>query len=134
MFGRHPRLAIYAFLGLKNYEPQCKTPQDYAGSLKERLAYAYDAAARKARRNATRHKENYDRKIGFAKLEPGDSVFVRNVGIRGKQKLVDIWEHSLILSNASQCIEGIPIYEVYREASCNPKIRLLHRNYGTLLL
>ena len=33
-FGRHPHLAIDAFLGLKISVPQCRTPQDYAGKLK----------------------------------------------------------------------------------------------------
>ena len=94
MFGRHPRLAIDALLGLKISGPQCKTTQDYAGRLKERLAYAYYAVVKEVRKNARRHKESYDRKICFAKLEPRDLVLVRNVGIRGKQKLADIWEHS----------------------------------------
>ena len=127
MFGRHPRLAIDAFLGLKISGPQCRTPQDYAGRLKERLAFAYDAAAREARKNARRHKENYDRKVRFAKLESGDRVLVRNVGIRGKQKLADIWEHSPYIVKR-QPIEGIPVYEVYKETSSHPKMRLLHRN------
>ena len=127
MFGRHPRLANDVFLGLKISGPQCRTPQDYAGRLKERLAFSYDAAAREARRNARRHIENYDRKVRFAKLEHGDPVLVRNVGIRGKQKLADIWEHSPYIVKR-QPIEGIPVYEVYKETSSHPKMRLLHRN------
>ena len=71
MFGRQPRLAIDAFLGLKPSGPQCRTPQDHDGRLKERLAYANHAAAKEAKRNATSHKEFYDRLVRHA------------VGIRG---------------------------------------------------
>ena len=114
MFGRHPRLAIDAFLGLKISCPQCRTPQD-------------DAAAREARRNAARHKANYDRKVRFANLKPGDRVLVRNKGIRGKQKLANIWEHSPYIVKR-QPIDGIPVFEVYKETASKPKTRLLHRN------
>ena len=40
MFGRNPRLAIDAFLGLRSFEER-KSHQDYADKLKDRLADAY---------------------------------------------------------------------------------------------
>ena len=42
MFGRHPRLAIDAFLGLPSNNPIAKSKQDYSDKLKEQLHTAYD--------------------------------------------------------------------------------------------
>ena len=91
-----------------------------------------DAAAKETKRNAARRKEYYDRLVRYAKLGPADRVIVRNVGIRGKQKLAD-WEHSPYLVKC-QSMEGIPVFGVYKETSQNPKIRLLHRNMFLHLL
>ena len=41
--------------------------------------------------------------------------------------MADIWEHSPYIVKR-QPIEGIPVYEVYKETSSHPKMRLLHRN------
>ena len=92
-----------------------------------------DAAAKETKRNAARHKEYYDRLVRYAKLGPADRVIVRNLGIRGKQKLADMWEHSLYLVKR-QSMQGIPVSGVYKETSQNPKIRLLHRNMFLHLL
>ena len=101
MFGRHPRLAMDAFLGLKQHQDTPCSHQDYVGKLKQRLGYAYDKASKEAKRSADKHKKYYDQKVKFFRLEPGDRVLVRNVGLKGKQKLADIWgKHP---SRASQC-------------------------------
>ena len=44
MYGRHPRLAIDAFLGLLDSERVRKSHQNYAEQLKARLAEAYKEA------------------------------------------------------------------------------------------
>lgn len=127
MFGRHPRLAVDAFLGLRPSEPQCRSHDDYVDKLNSRLTFAYDAAAKEAKRNAERHKVIYDRKVRHSTLEPGDRVLVRNVGLRGKQKLADQWEHSPYIVKR-QPIQDVPVFEVYKENAHCPKTRLLHRN------
>ena len=43
-FGRHLRLAIDAFFGIKNNEEEMKSRQDDSDKLKERLALAYEKA------------------------------------------------------------------------------------------
>ena len=59
-------------------------------------------------------------------MEPGDRVLVRNVGLKGRQKLADKWQkHPYVVTN--QPIPGIPIYEVKKENSI-AKPTLLHRN------
>ena len=71
-------------------------------------------------------KKIYDRKVYAAKLEIGDRVLVRSVGLKGTHKLADKWEHSpyCILSIPQQ---DIPVYRVQKEDGHGP-IRTLHRN------
>ena len=126
MFGRHPRLAIDAFLGLKQHQDTPCSHQDYVGKLKQRLGYAYDKASKEAKRSADKQKKYYDQKVKFFRLEPGDRVYVRNVGLKGKQKLADIWgKHPYIVK--SQAVPDIPVYEVQQENN-KAKSKLLHRN------
>ena len=92
MFGRHPRLAVDAFLGISADESSfASTKSDYVTGLKSRLDFAYRVATCEARRQAMRHKKRYDLRVREAKLEPGDRVLVKNVGLKGKCKLADRW-------------------------------------------
>ena len=90
------------------------------------LNTAYEAAAREAAINADKHKQLYDRKVRNSVLEPGDRVLVEKVGLKGRQKLADVWEnHTYIVKH--QIVPDIPVYEVQQEGS-NKKARTLHRN------
>ena len=79
MFGRHPRLAVDAFFGIK---PGNKSSDNskYVTNLNKRLDFAYRTASREARRQGRRHKAVYDLKVSESQLLPGDRVLVRNVG------------------------------------------------------
>ena len=55
MFGRHPRLAVDAFLGIKPGNENSDKSK-YISNLKKRLDFAYRTASRKARRQSRRHK------------------------------------------------------------------------------
>ena len=74
MYGRHPRLAVDAFLRLKNEEISQKSRQDYPGKLKERLNFAYQKANSEATKAGQKNKKYYNRKVKYVKLEPGDRV------------------------------------------------------------
>ena len=63
MFGRHPRLAIDAFLGLPSNNPIAKSKQDYSDKLKEQLHTAYDKASKEAKHAGAKYKKYYDKKI-----------------------------------------------------------------------
>ena len=60
-------------------------------------------------------------------LHPGDRVLVRNVGLRGKQKLADRWERQAYIVKY-QPNPDIPNYEVQLENSRSRKARTIHRN------
>ena len=63
MFGRHPRLAVDAFLGIPQDTETVKSHRDYVGQLKLRLATAYDKASLEAKNSAERQKDYYDEKV-----------------------------------------------------------------------
>ena len=125
MFGRHPRLAIDAFLGIRSSEER-KSHQDYVDKLKDRMADAYQNASEEARQKGRKYKRYYDHGVRYSVLEPGDRVLVKKVGIKGKHKLADIWEASPYFVK-SQPMPDIPVYLVQKENSTN-KPRTLHRN------
>ena len=125
MFGRHPRLAIDAFLGLTAKEER-KSHQDYAERLQERLNNAYRRASEEALKKGKKYKKYYDQKVKHIVLLPGDRVLVKKVGIQGKHKLADLWESKTYIVS-SQPMPDIPVYEV-KEENVNSKPKLLHRN------
>ena len=125
MFGRHPRLPIDVLLGLGDQEDFADY-STFVKTLKERLCSAYSLAQTNISTSQSRGKQNYDRKQRGSSLSVGDRVLVRNVSIRGKHKLSDLWEESpyIIIKKPN---EDIPVYKVKPEGSTNP-IRTLHRN------
>ena len=128
MFGRHPRLAIDAFLGLTPDDLSAPSQTEYVRKLRERLHFAYKKAKEAAKQSAAQHKRYYELKVrSSGSLHPGDRVFVRNVGLRGKQKLADKWkQHPYIV--VSQPNAEIPVYKVKPEGSKVRRARTLHRN------
>ena len=91
MFGWHPRLPIDVFFGM---DPNTESGDHstYVAKLKDRMASAFSVASSEAKRIATKNKDQYDLKVRYSKLEVGDRVLVRKVGIKGKHKLADKWD------------------------------------------
>lgn len=126
MFGRHPRLAIDAFLGLPTDSLTSGMHSEYVSKLRIRLCSAYEKAREYAAKTSTAQKSRFDEKARSSVLVPGDRVLVRNVRIRGKQKLADRWECEPYVVVRQHNVD-IPVYEVKREGS-RQKTRTLHRN------
>ena len=84
MFGRHPRLAIDAFLGLSPDTLSSTKHTEYVRKFRERLQFAYKKASEESQKNAVHHKTRYDFNVRSSVLQPGNRVLVRNVGLRGK--------------------------------------------------
>lgn len=125
MFGRHPRLAVDAFLGV-DPGPVKPSARSYVTDLKERLAFAYKTAEKESRRQSRRHKTRYDRRVRDVKVEVGDRVLVKNVGLRGRHKLADRWDKEVYIV-VSQPEPSIPVFRVKKEHGRGP-VRTLHRN------
>ena len=127
MFGRHPRLAIDALLGLQNDNISEKYTQEYARKLKTRLTEAYNKAKTTALETSKNSKQLYDKRARYTKLIPGDLVLVRNVSVRGKCKLGDKWEKDPYIVIAQPNPE-IPVFDVKKNISLAKRVRRLHRN------
>ena len=103
MFKRHPWLAIDAFLGLTPDDLSASSQTEYVRKLRERLHFAYKKAQEAAKQSAAQHKRYDDLKVrSSSSLHPGDRVLVRNVGLRGKQKLADKWKQHPYIVVSSQ--------------------------------
>ena len=126
MFGRHPRLAVDACLGLQNPTEPISSREHYSSKLKKRLDLAYKVAAREAQKSADRNKTNYDLKVREATIDVGDYVLIRNVGLREKNKLADRWDKDpyVVIDIPDR---NIPVYKVQRESG-NPTVKTLHRD------
>ena len=126
MFGRKPRLAIDAVLGLTNTEVAEKDYHSYVEKLKSRLTRSYELASSKAKISQSRQKCNYDKRVRGAVVQPGDRVLVKVVAWEGKHKIADRWEDEPY-TVLEQPNPEIPVYVVHREDKVGPK-RTLHRN------
>jgi hypothetical protein len=127
MFGRHPKLAIDALLGLNFDEIQSKSRNEYVKKLKDRLTYSYAKAKEAAEDTAMKNKELYDRRSRASNLQPGDIVLARNVTIRGKHKIADKYETEpyIILEQPNK---DTPVYVIKKKNSTTKKTKTLHRN------
>ena len=130
MFGRHPRLAIDAFLGITPDTLSSTKSTEYVRKLRQRLDFAYRKAQEQAKKTGAVYKHHYDETVRSSVLMPGDLVLVQKVGVKGKHKIGDKWEHDPYIV-ISQPNDDIPVYEIRRDNSRAKKTRLLHR---TLLL
>ena len=127
MFGRHPRLAIDAFLGIEPDKCTGKMSKStYVSKLKARLNFAYRIASKEAKKQGKRHKKRYDLRVRDCKLAVGDRVLIKNVGLQGKHKLADKWEKEVYIIT-DQANLDIPVYTVRREHG-KSKPRIVHRN------
>ena len=117
MFGRSPRLPIDVFLGLDHQ--YTSTLED----VKQRLDVAYKAAAEAARKASGKQKEGYDLKVRGQGLKAGDSVLLKNIGLKGKQKIADKWQ-SDVFEVVSQPNPDIPVYKIKRGSV----VKTIHRN------
>ena len=110
MFGQHPLLPIDVLLGTKT-RVQTKDYKIYVSELKKQLSTAYSIAIKEASLSKAQHKQRYDQRIRGAVIDIGDHVLVRNVGLKGKQKLADKWADT-IYEVQSQPSPDIPVYVV----------------------
>nr|XP_054775539.1 uncharacterized protein LOC129284041 [Lytechinus pictus] len=126
MYGRHPRLPIDIFLGLDAQGEDIASAPDYVTKLRDRLDYAYKVASERNDQAGAKNKGRYDQKLKENKIEVGDRVLVKIKGVKGKNKLGDIWgkdPHIVV----EQPNEDIPVFRV-RPDGTRGKTRVLHRN------
>ncbi|KAL0147798.1 hypothetical protein M9458_056875, partial [Cirrhinus mrigala] len=128
MFGRQPRLPLDLAFGLPRVDSSQTSHSQYVQHLKSHLKENYDIATRNAQKLAERNKVCFDKRVTDSTLEVGDRVLVRNVRIRGKDKLVDKWESDIYV--VVKRVENLPVYTIRPET----KEGLFHTLHRDLLL
>jgi len=126
MFGRRPRLAIDAVLGLIGESDQCQDYGEYMQKLKTRLDHAYNLASKASKSSQQKQKSQYDKRQRGAVVKAGDRVLIKIVAFDGKHKISDRWESDIYVV-LEQPNQEVPVYVVRREAG-GDTTRTLHRN------
>jgi hypothetical protein len=126
MFGRHPRLPVDLAMGTEFEERDAGTTSQYVEELAAKLSHAYEAATKESRAAAAEQKKRYDRRVRGATVAVGDRVLVKNVGLRGKQKLANKFEDQIYVVQ-DQPDHNVPVFVVETESGRKNR-RVLHRN------
>lgn len=89
------------------------------------MKVAYKLASKGAGRISDKNNSNYDQGVRFSRLEMGDRVLVRNVGLKGKNKLADKWDSDVyVIKDIPN--SDIPVFTV--QSTTSRKTRTLRRN------
>ena len=128
LFGRSPRLPVDLMFGL-SWDEACVTHRGYAEKWQIAMKEAYSLAAKNNLQSTVAGKKQYDKKVRFSSLQPGDRVLVRNLSERGgSSKLRSYWEQQIHVVVGQR--GNLPVYEDRPEGQTG-KPRVLH---GNLLL
>lgn len=125
LFGRQPRIPVDLLLGSEG-DSGGKSYESFVESLRKRLKFAYDLAKSNVDKAQTHQKDYFDRRARNNCLYPGCRVLVRNVGLKGRNKLADRWKQEVYVV-VSQPDEEVPVYQVKLEVG-RGKHKTLHRN------
>jgi len=96
------------------------TPVEYVEALQKRLTQAYEDTRLHLKQAAVRQKRNYDKKLAWKPLQPGDSVWLHNVcRKKGRNpKLDNPWEGPfLVTRNLSDVV-----YRIQKTARSKPRV------------
>ncbi|XP_028826902.1 uncharacterized protein LOC114785206 [Denticeps clupeoides] len=93
--------------------------------MKKDLQAAYQLAESVAGKRNDANKQQYDQRVRYCPLAPGDRVLIRNVGLQGKHKLADRWSSTPYVIESQ--MPGLPVFKLKPEHRDGPK-KVLHRN------
>ena len=125
LFGRSPRLPVDLMFRLSREDTRMNHTE-YTEKWKVAMKDAYEMARQNISKSSEDGKKQYDRKVRFSSLQPGDGVLVRNLSERGGPgKLRSHWEQEVHLIVEQK--GDLPVFEVTPEGR-KGKSRVLHRN------
>ena len=125
LFGRSPRLPVDLMFGLSREDTRM-THAEYTEKWKVAMQDAYDLASRISPSQQMMERRQYDPKVWFSSLQPGDQVLVCNLSERGGPgKLRSHWEQEVLIIMEKR--GDLAVYEVTPEGR-RGKSRMLHRN------
>lgn len=121
-----PRLPVEVCFGVSANNTPTVSYLKHVSRMKQELQPAYQLAQATAEKMNQGNKARYDQKVRYHILTVGDIVLIRNLGLKGKQKLAD-------RGSANPCVvesqlPGIPVYRL-KPADVDGPAKVMHRNY-----
>lgn len=124
MFGREPQLPVDFILG-RVHEPVEGHMCDWVREHQARLQVAFDNARERLSAAAAHRKKTHDQYVRDIPLSEGQLVYVRNLGLRGRNKIQDPWS-SVVHTVLRAPPKGGAVYTVAPTTDLH-KVKHLHR-------
>lgn len=125
MFGQEARLPIDFLLGRVG-DPVPGRVQDWVVEHQARLTVAFEGARERLQAAASRRKERHDQRVRDVPLLVGQSVYLRDLRVRGRHKIQDVWCSELYKVIKAPPGDGV-VYTI-APADNLQKVRHVHRN------
>lgn len=126
MFGREARLPVDVCFGVSADSSSSGSYSKYVSKMKQELQAAYQLAQVSSEKMNQSNKARYDQKVRYHSLSVGDRVLIRNLGLKGKQKLADRWSENPYVVESQ--LSGIPVYRL-KPVDGNGPVKVMHRNH-----
>ncbi|KAL7866135.1 hypothetical protein SRHO_G00113820 [Serrasalmus rhombeus] len=126
LFGREARLPIDMCFGISADGASTASHMRYVSRMKRELEQAYQLAQAASAKMNQNNKQRYDQKVRYHCLRPGDRVLIRNLGLKGKQKLADRWGPSPYIVESK--LSDLPVYRL-KPMNGNGSPKVMHRNH-----
>lgn len=125
MFGQDPLLPVDFLLG-RAPVPEAGSTHDWIVEHQTRLQLAFEGAAERLRAAASRRKAHHDQKVKDSPLQDGQLVYLRDVGVRGRHKIHDVWS-SVLYRVLKAPKEGGSVYTI-SPLDDPSKVKHVHRS------
>lgn len=126
LFGREARLPIDICFGISPAGEKGVTHLQYVEKMKAELQQAYQLAAETSLKAHQRNKKLYDTRVKPQLLTVGDRVLIRNLAVKGKNKLQDRWNSLPYV--VVEKFKDLPVYKLRPERGMGA-IRTMHRDH-----
>lgn len=125
MFGQEPQLPVDFLLG-RVREPVAGRVVDWIQEHQARLQTAFDGARDRLATAAAYRKQRHDKQVRDPPLAEGQSVYVRDLGVRGRHKIHDLWSSEVhtVLKAPS---DGGSVYTIAPTGDLS-KVKRVHRS------
>lgn len=126
MFGREAQLPVDVCFGVSVDGTSTTSYLKYVTNMKNELQAAYQLAQATSAKMNQGNKDRYDQKVRYHCLNPGDRVLIRNLGLKGNQKLADSWNATPYVVESQ--MSDLPVYHL-KPANGSGTTKVMHRNH-----
>ncbi len=126
MFGREARLPVDICFGVSADNTSPVLYSKYVSKMKQELQAAYQLAQVNSEKVNQSNKARYDQKVCYHSLNVDDRVLIRNLGLKGKQKLADRWSANPYVVGSQ--LPSVPVYRL-KPVDGNGPVRVMNRNH-----